>query len=293
MAQIIHIGYPKTGTTWLQKEFFPRVNQYEKLIKSPILKNIYNPDVSQQNLNKIFKPYTEKTNLIISDEDLVTDKPNHPSPFIKAERIKYLFPDAHIVLFIRNQNDILVSAYDQYIKGGGTLHFKKYIALLIEAGKINHWQYHKIIQKYFSLFGKNNIKIFLFEDFKNNPHFLDEFTDKLHLTLLDSPNIAKKINTRLSNSVRNLWRISNHFTKHQLYSSFPPKNYFFHFPGLFTFNKICFSTLNYFFKQILKVENTNDLNMAIEVNSIFAHSNKILLDITSLNIITKYKYPLK
>lgn len=292
MAQIIHIGYPKTGTTWLQKEFFPYVNQYEKLIKVPILKNIYNPDISQQNLNKIFKPYTQKTNLIISDEDLVTDKPNHPSPFIKAERIKHLFPNAFIVLFIRNQNNILISAYDQYIKGGGTLYFKKYIDLLIDSGKINHWQYHRIIQKYFSLFDKNNIKIFLFEDFKNSPHFLNDFTENLHLTLTASPNTEKIMNVGLSNPVRYLWRISNHFTKHQLYSLFPPKNYFFHFPGQFTFNKIFFPNLNFFFKQMLKLPSTNP-NPIREVNSIFAHSNKILLNITNLTNISKYNYPLK
>ena len=47
MTQFIHVGYPKTGTTWLQKQIFPYIENHKKIIKGIILKNITSSLVSE------------------------------------------------------------------------------------------------------------------------------------------------------------------------------------------------------------------------------------------------------
>ncbi|MGE4504854.1 MAG: sulfotransferase domain-containing protein [Desulfovibrionaceae bacterium] len=120
MIQYIHIGYPKSASTWLQRTFFPafpeRINLLYKSLTKPILYN--DLDYSRQAVLNMAKPLVRAamTN-VYSDEILSgwTEKANFSRT---CDRLKELFPDAKVLIVLRNQNDFLLSYYKFYISRG-------------------------------------------------------------------------------------------------------------------------------------------------------------------------------
>ena len=117
---IIHVGLHKTGTSFLQAEIFPRIKNvnYIGMLKYGT------------------KIYDDKLN-IISDEELSVNPhlpPCHSDYFdsgqryVIAERLHSIFPDAKIILGIRNKDSWLRSVYSQYVKGGGVHDFDSFVA---------------------------------------------------------------------------------------------------------------------------------------------------------------------
>jgi len=294
MTYIIHIGYPKTGTTWLQKELFPKVKNYTVLIKPEITRVLVKKTMEYKKWKTTFTNLSNE-NLIISDEDLVTKKVEHITPQEKAKRLYEIFPQAHIVIFIREQKNIIESAYSQYVKSGGTLKFKEYLTLLKSTRKIYYWNYLRIINFYASLFGKKRIHIFLYESLKNEPDFVRKFSQIFNFILSSKPNIKKHRNLALTPFVLNIWCFLNQFTKRRLYSNFLYKKYYFHVPALFSLSKYFCLFLNFVIKKVFKnpgrlkiPEKTGEL-----LDKVFEESNLQLKEKYKVNQILKYNYAVK
>ena len=100
---IIHVGLQKTGTTFLQEEIFKKMNVR------------YIRDISFTNL--CFKR-DKKT--IIANEALSGDPySNKIDRFKVIDNLHNLFPDAKIIVGVRNWRDMMDSLYSQYIRNGG------------------------------------------------------------------------------------------------------------------------------------------------------------------------------
>ena len=65
---IIHIGYPKTATSWLQREFFPKVNNISIIPKKEIFKK------NMKGKPVYLKDTGEKLGIVF---DSIYDKDNH------------------------------------------------------------------------------------------------------------------------------------------------------------------------------------------------------------------------
>jgi len=203
----IHIGFPKTGTTTLQKHLFakhPGILYLGKPYGDTDLKAMINRLVMQEStvyhsdsLKEYIKkhlanePGQEKKVFLISDETYVSAAKVRDKGVV-AHRLKELFAEAKILVTIRNQMDAVKSGY---IGGGRILGNvpKKYKNKIISfkewleiSGKMYHGDfvrnvvYFDTIDYYARLFGKENICVLLFEDLVKNPH---EFTRKLSLFL--------------------------------------------------------------------------------------------------------------
>jgi hypothetical protein len=107
-----------------------------------------------------------------------------------ADRIYRTLSDKYnvkIAIFIRNQTSMLESCYKQYIKVGGTKSLKGYLFPPNEHHRrpmfsFDHFNYFDLISYYQELFGDDNVKIFLFEKFKENQlQFLKEFEKSLDI----------------------------------------------------------------------------------------------------------------
>lgn len=120
---IVHIGYHKTGSSWFQKSFYPfaRNAQYidRRRVKDAFLNTTafsFEPDRAKGVLRVNGRP-------ILCDEDLVGPLENNGllEALSKdmAYRIRSILPDAQIVIFIRNQLDMIRATYIQYVRGGG------------------------------------------------------------------------------------------------------------------------------------------------------------------------------
>jgi hypothetical protein len=71
-----------------------------------------------------------------------------------AFRLAATFPDARVLVGIRNQTSMLVSLYKQYVKRGGAVSFRRYAA---PPFPFDHLEYHRLIGQYQNLFDASNV----------------------------------------------------------------------------------------------------------------------------------------
>lgn len=118
---IIHIGLHKTGTTFLQHNFFPKIE-----------------NTFYAHNNEFFVPWKKQLldkpdNMLLSyegfsgfpwDEKVLNNKKANYSWFesfqLNVDQLKKLFPKAIILIFFRKHGDLLISIYKQYLQEGGT-----------------------------------------------------------------------------------------------------------------------------------------------------------------------------
>src|SRR3989339_295042 len=104
---IIHIGFPKTATTWLQKEFFPNVANINFVQREDIIEKILRPNTFEIDFASTKNYFKNKKRTVICDEILVggLDACFGNGAFIKETgmRLKQIFDEAEIIIFIRNQ----------------------------------------------------------------------------------------------------------------------------------------------------------------------------------------------
>ncbi len=120
---IIHIGLHKTATTFLQLNVWPQVSGYTYLTRPYTQHNhafnqlqyaddsLYDRKLVINELNQI-----NANRLLMSDESF-TGKPlyfSYLNRSIIAKRFKDLLPQAEIILFLRDQKDIMLSHYSGY-----------------------------------------------------------------------------------------------------------------------------------------------------------------------------------
>jgi hypothetical protein len=198
---VIHLGLPKTGTTFLQKAIFSNF-----------------PDINyiERNFNLKTKIQTNKLNLI-SEEGLSGSYyrtiNNEDNRFDIANKLKLLFPNAKILLGIREQNKWIRSMYSQAVREGCPHSFNKWYEL-INKNFLDVDKYVKYLKNLFS-----DVYIFNFEELKNNREYtIKNICDFIGL---DVPNYENKIyNVRLSNYQIKGKRIVNKFIHS---SSYNPK----------------------------------------------------------------------
>ncbi len=220
MALVVHIGYPKTGTTFLQKSVLPSVKNYYCLdhigsspIFTPITLDIDNKHVEQTKsaLNELRQKHS---NILLSYEPLTgaVFDPDKPSACDIALSLQKLGVNK-IIITIRNQFSIIDSLYRQYIQQGGVLNFDDWFSGKSKFGfRMEYLNYGNLIARYHNLFGKENILVIAQEEMR---HAQNDVLIKLARFLKTEigPIIhQKKKNRSLSDSSIKLLRSINHYT---------------------------------------------------------------------------------
>lgn len=106
----LHVGLHKTGTTLLQAEVFPKLDNTH---------HIHTFELGTK---------LEEGKLNIISQEGFSGRTYHPNVdakerYIRADRLKAMFPDADIIVGIRDQKTWLKSLYSQYLKVGGNKKF--------------------------------------------------------------------------------------------------------------------------------------------------------------------------
>lgn len=217
---IIHIGMPRTASTFLQNEFFPHVSDFEfygvkRTQYSDVFQKILYQDDSYFNEEEIaaeLKPINEK-NAILSNELFVGQSLylHSTNRSRTAHRLKQFFPDAEIVLVLRNQVSLLESLYSIGIYSGMTVYPEDFIrfsdkpsiledplySTFAEAETTEAYYFSNLVELYRSLF--SNIHVLLFEDFKSGPApFAERLSQMLNLDTSPIKNPEKRVNKSLS-----------------------------------------------------------------------------------------------
>ncbi len=292
MNPLIHIGYPKTATTWFQKNFYPFVEDINFIKRKDVLENLIHPNSFNFNKDNI-KGYFNSNNRIIICEEIILGS-NMLTVKKRALRLKAAFPDAKIVIFIREQADIIASKYYQYIKGGGNYNIDKFVSNFfanITLPKFAKYEYDKVIKLYYHLFRKENVYVFLYEDFlSNNIEFIKTFQERFNLIFnINNIDLTKK-NEKYRKNIMRIAQLTNVFTNRKAHF----KNYIIHVPYWYTITRKAFYFLNKYkiFGKIpspLEILGKKNYNY---IKDFFKESNNILYNELNLKKIAEYDYSL-
>lgn len=228
----IHIGYPKTGTTTLQKHFFPYIKEIKyigkhinrdayfdfssNIVNDLIFKNEH--DIDFLKIKKEISNFMTKDKILLSEEDFLFEclRPPmlkninmQPKPMEIAEKLRNIFDKEHydvtIIMTIRKQNEMLTSLYAQayvfnYSKYEKYNSFYKFFNIFLEGSDdfVPALDYLKVITDYESIFGKNNIKILTYEELKKSPFtFYSKLSNALEIDIFKYADVAiNKIENR-------------------------------------------------------------------------------------------------
>ena len=227
MIDFIHVGDYKTGTSWLQKYFYP-IHPEINYFGGPFVDNDlehqlhimvdsrdldFNGDILRKNISPLMKNINGKKSGICREVFSGSDYISCDNAKQNAERIKAVFGNIKVIFVIREQLSMLLSIYSQYLKIGGTLKLNDFIFdPIVSRGLIERLQWHKQVKMYYDLFGQENVHIALFEDFVNDKQsFLNKICDYLEIQHLNISHDNKAVNKKLTNYGSIISRKGNKF----------------------------------------------------------------------------------
>lgn len=257
---IIHIGYHKTATTWFQEHFYPAAKNARYIPRTVVRKALLEDTAFQFDPEKALKTLgaAQGETVAICEEGLSGYL--HHGGLLgylskeMAHRIKAVFPEAQIVIMVRNQPSIIAASYQQYVKGGGTHSLRRYLfgenylhgarAEITKCPRFtfDHFDYAPLVAHYQALFGKDKVHVFIYEAFLANPTaFLAEFGERLDLQTEVNP-VAITSSSNRSYGLLTMWivRILNLFTNRTVLD----KHYVVHIPFWYAIVRFAGEALN-------------------------------------------------
>jgi hypothetical protein len=184
---LIHIGYHKTATTWLQEHLFRNAslgfavrNGADRVLREFVSRGpfVFDPARTQTALLKHALDMPASAHIPVITQERLSGSPHtggYDSQSI-ASRLKQVFPEARILVVIREQQAIILSGYKQYVRNGGRQSLGRYLAPPdnganhIPAFRYEFFEYHYLIQYYQSLFGSGQVLVLPYESFVRQPH---------------------------------------------------------------------------------------------------------------------------
>lgn len=181
---LIHIGYHKTGTTFLQTGLFSSAAAgfVSPWLQPDIRRDIVLCSDFQWNASTVRQSFSagrttaEHSGIVpvMSDERL-SGSP-HAGGFDSARtarRLAEVFPDAKILIGIRKQADAIYSTFQQYVRNGGSAKIEKYFEprhhAEIPQFRFEHWEYHHLVALYQELFSPERVLVLAHEQLRVNP----------------------------------------------------------------------------------------------------------------------------
>ncbi len=219
---VVHVGFSKTGTTTLQKHLFVKHSQVKYLgkpFKEDVFKTLIHRLMMQESIvydpgplkryvsdNRLRELDGTQRVVVLSDEMFLSYSKVRDKGIV-ANRIKEVFGPCKILITIRNQYELLKSAYlsrgrlmtqvPKKFEGLG-VRFEEWLNLSIseknfERGYIDHADYYKTIDYYSRLFGKENVCVLLLEEFVHNKkRYLEELSEFLGIDPVESGECVKE-----------------------------------------------------------------------------------------------------
>jgi hypothetical protein len=223
----IHPGFAKTATTTLQHQVFakhPQIELFSLPTSRPEIEwaidHLCHADsifYDEDRVRTIFRESMENASsktVVLSYEHFVLYESKDKG--MVAQRLYKLFPDARIFFTIRRQEDLVASLYltkiRKYIKGKNFLSFIKYFRIkkrALHRSIFDDIRFFEIIEYYAKVFGRDRIKILLFEKLtRDTRQFADELSEFLQVDQQELLRLVqeKQENPTISQNYVNFWR---------------------------------------------------------------------------------------
>ncbi|NEO40891.1 MAG: hypothetical protein F6J90_32985 [Moorea sp. SIOASIH] len=222
----IHIGYHKTATTFLQQYIFPNHPEIEywnrhypkyKWLADIVTCHDFDFNADEIRLKAQSVSSTTKVKLISWEQFSGAPYRGGSDSRIIADRLHGVFPNAKIIISIRNQLDMIDSLYRQYIHQGGGCGFDSFLNLSHECCvyfSLKHLCYDRMINYYQQLFGTGAVFVCLYEAFQASPYeFLSQLFAFMSLksNSFDNKIFMNKTNQGMSSISIAIARIVNRF----------------------------------------------------------------------------------
>lgn len=293
---ILHIGYPKTGTSWFTDFFYPEVsNAYISYNKDLFYSFLPGKETFEVRMSRDLKP--GEKHVVIAHKltglvDFVWNNGTYRDFFLR--HLQRSFPDAHIIIFLRNQIRFIASAYSSYLTHGGTYTFRE----LFRKGKLgdgsmfgfDYLKYDEMITLYKSHFSK--VSVYVYEDFQeDNTGFLNRYCHETGLETDIASLKMEKYNEKLRRRFAAFIRICNRFQK----KGVQPKRHLANLPFLFgwmTKQKMIHYNYYRFWGDQLNTEQVLGKELMEYIGEYYKESNRNLIQVYGLTQIEKYRYPL-
>jgi hypothetical protein len=183
---LIHIGYSRTGTTWLQKFLFNRgVGPFWSLEedKKFFIHRIIRPN----NLGFDPAPLRRHYAKVVAEEMLpgrlpVVSNERFSGTVLSggfdtkdiADRLHAIFPDARVLICVREQKDMIRSSYNNYLNAGGSCRLETFLEPPRRPYRLPHFDYDyfaydALASYYRQLFGADRVLLLPCELFRKAP----------------------------------------------------------------------------------------------------------------------------
>jgi hypothetical protein len=188
---LIHIGYHKTATSWLQTHLFNREGTgfgwLGKSAASPVRRFVDEDplDFDSAALRSALEPLLERRRArgvvpTVSMERL-SGHPFSGGYDCKeiADRLASVFPEGRVLVVVREQRSMIVSTYKQYVRAGGAATLEQFLEPPRSKSRRVPWfdrryfEYDRLLRHYVSLFGAERVLCLPYEQFvRDGPAFV-------------------------------------------------------------------------------------------------------------------------
>ncbi len=188
---LLHVGYLKTGTTWLQQFLFRSWGLPFRRADRRSVNEIFvrpNPlDFSAEAAREALEPFLSKAAAtgavpVLSQERLSGGLSIGGWDAREiACRLAATFPAARALIVVREQSSMILSSYKQYARTGGVMSLGRLIRPTKRLRStpqfsLKQFEYDRLIGHYRSLFGPERVLVLAFEQFRENR---DEFVGRI------------------------------------------------------------------------------------------------------------------
>ena len=184
---LVHIGYPKTASTWLQKAVFnderngfyapwglPSGEATEQFVLANGFR--FSAEASRRVFETGLAPATDRNLVPVLSQETLVGSQIRGRYWGKevADRLHQVLPEARIFLLVREQNSMILSSYREHIKMGGITTIERFIGMerrnrgFGALCRLDFLEYDLLIAYYQQLFGKENVLVLPFELLKKN-----------------------------------------------------------------------------------------------------------------------------
>ena len=178
---LLHVGYHKTGSSWLQRRFFSQRELGFRRITTRGLP-IQDPHPLHFDAEAYRAHYAELVSEAATDgalpvlsEERLSGNPlsgGYDSAEI-AERLLAIFPSAKVLIVVREQRSLILSTWFQYVKVGGACSLRDFL-LGARDGRLpgfrfENFEFDRLVAHYRRLFGAERVHVELFERLGHEP----------------------------------------------------------------------------------------------------------------------------
>ena len=224
---VLHIGFHKSASTFLQKKLFPALPANYLFFAGENRAILDHAETTQDFNEQLIHEWMQKEldrkycsskyrTTILSHEELSGHPHGYDNicPFATARNLKRAFPKARVLIIVRNQWDYLASIYAFRVLrvGHESRSFERFVNEEGAKGMFNHLEYHRLVEYYHRLFGADHVLVLPMELLSKSPEeFCSQIRTFMHLPAGEINRQGPINATTKSTFILTCWRPINFF----------------------------------------------------------------------------------